>query len=107
MAAARGAGLRIPVLAAVAVFTDSVSAAVLDGLPGLQLDPAIVRDVLAAPDPVEAGIAAAVAEAEALLAIDGIAGVNLSGSASAAGTRRGAEIKAEVASRLTRIGGVR
>jgi methylenetetrahydrofolate reductase (NADPH) len=100
MAAARAAGLHIPVLAAVAVFTDSVSAAVLDGLPGLELDAHVVRTVLDAADPVEAGIAAAVAEAEALLAIEGVAGVNLSGSASASGTRRGAEIKAEVAARI-------
>ena len=42
----------------------------------------------AAPDPVAAGIAAAVAEARALLAVDGVAGVNLSGLAS--GARRGA-----------------
>jgi methylenetetrahydrofolate reductase (NADPH) len=97
---ARSAGLRIPVLAAVAVFTDSVSAAVLQGLPGLELDPAVVDGVINAPDPVEAGIAAAVAEARELLHINGIHGVNLSGLASASGTRRGAEIKAEVGARI-------
>ncbi|MCV7058784.1 methylenetetrahydrofolate reductase [Mycolicibacterium gilvum] len=100
MAAARAAGLVIPVLAAVAVFTDDVSAAVLQGLPGLALDPAVVDRVLAAPDPVEAGIEAAVAEARALLAIDGVAGVNVSGLASGAGTRVGAQIKAEVGARI-------
>ncbi|MBV5246178.1 methylenetetrahydrofolate reductase C-terminal domain-containing protein [Mycolicibacterium sp. PAM1] len=100
MAAARAAGLVIPVLAAVAVFTDDISAAVLQGLPGLALDPAVVDRVLAAPDPVEAGIAAAVAEARALLAIDGVAGVNVSGLASGAGTRVGAQIKAEVGARI-------
>ncbi|UXA20720.1 methylenetetrahydrofolate reductase [Mycobacterium sp. SMC-4] len=100
MAAARAAGLTIPVLAAVAVFTDSVSATVLQGLPGLELDPGVVEHVLAAPDPTEAGIEAAAAEAEALLSIDGIAGVNLSGSATASGSRRGAEIKAEVGARI-------
>lgn len=100
MAAARAAGLTIPVLAAVAVFTDSVSAAVLHGLPGLELDPDVADRVLSAPDPVEAGIEAAVVEAQALLSIDGIAGVNLSGSATASGSRRGAEIKAEVAARI-------
>lgn len=100
MAAARAHGLTIPVLAAVAVFTDSVSAAVLQGLPGLELDAEVAERVLGAPDPVEAGIEAAVAEARALLDIDGIAGVNLSGSATASGTRRGAEIKAEVAARI-------
>ncbi|MGE2727971.1 methylenetetrahydrofolate reductase [Mycolicibacterium vaccae] len=100
MAAARAAGLTIPVLAAAAVFTDSVSAAVLQGLPGLELDAEVVEQVLGAPDPIEAGIEAAVAEAQALLSIDGIAGVNLSGSATASGSRVGAEIKAEVAARI-------
>jgi 5,10-methylenetetrahydrofolate reductase len=100
MAAAQAAGLRIPVLASVAVFTDTVSAAVLQGLPGLELAPAVVERVLGAPDPIEAGIDAAVAEAAALLEIEGIVGVNLSGSASAAGSRLGAAIKAEVAQRI-------
>ncbi len=97
---ARSAGLRMPVLAAVAVFTDMVSAAVLQGLPGLELDPVVVESVVNAADPIEAGIEAAVAQARELLAINGIDGVNLSGSASASGTRRGAEIKAEVGARI-------
>lgn len=100
MAAARAAGLTIPVLAAVAVFTDETSAAVLAGLPGLGLDPVVVADVLGAADPVEAGIEAAVAEARTLLAIDGVDGVNISGLASADGTRAGALIKAEVGARI-------
>jgi len=97
---ARAAGLYIPVLAAVVVFTDYVSAAVLQGLPGLDLDPALVDEVVNAPDPVEAGIEAAVSEARELMRIAGIEGVNLSGLASSSGTRRGAEIKAEVAARI-------
>jgi methylenetetrahydrofolate reductase (NADPH) len=97
---ARSAGLTIPVLAAVAVFTDSVSAAVLQGLPGLELDPAVTEQVLSAADPVAAGITAAVIEARGLLAIDGVEGVNVSGLASASGTRIGAEIKAEVGRRI-------
>jgi methylenetetrahydrofolate reductase (NADPH) len=101
MRLAVGDGLTIPVIAAVAVFTDAVSAAVLQALPGLELDTDVVDEVLAAPDPVEAGIAAAVAEARALLAVDGVDGVNLSGLASASGTRVGAEIKAEVCRRIT------
>ncbi|TPG28088.1 methylenetetrahydrofolate reductase [Mycolicibacterium hodleri] len=98
--AARTAGLTIPVLAAVAVFTDVVSAAVLQGLPGLELDQRIVDDVVNAADPVEAGIQAAVAEARALLSIEGVAGVNVSGLASGAGTRVGAHVKAEVGARI-------
>jgi 5,10-methylenetetrahydrofolate reductase len=97
---ARAAGLTIPVLAAVAVFTDVVSAAVLQGLPGLELDQRIVDEVVNAADPVEAGIEAAVAEARALLSIEGIEGVNVSGLASGAGTRVGAHIKAEVGVRI-------
>jgi methylenetetrahydrofolate reductase (NADPH) len=96
MGTARSAGLAIPVIAAVAVFTDVVSAAVLEGLPGLEVDRAVVEQVLDAADPVAAGIAAAVAEARALLSIDGIEGVNVSGLASASGSRVAAEIKAEV-----------
>jgi methylenetetrahydrofolate reductase (NADPH) len=100
MTTARAAGLTIPVIAAVAVFTDSISAAVLEGLPGLELDPAVTQRVLGAPDPVSAGIAAAVSEARALLSIEGIEGVNVSGLASASGPRVGAEIKAEVGRRI-------
>nr|WP_286086048.1 methylenetetrahydrofolate reductase [Mycolicibacterium goodii] len=100
MESARAEGLRIPVIAAVAVFTDTVSAAVLQGLPGLELDSAVTERVLGAGDPVEAGIEAAVDEARALLSIDGVEGVNLSGSASSSGTRVGAEIKAEVGRRI-------
>ena len=97
---ARSAGLSIPVIAAVAVFTDSVSAAVLQGLPGLELEAAVIGEVLAAPDPVAAGIGAAVAEAHALLSIEGVDGVNISGLASASGARVGAEVKAEVGRRI-------
>jgi methylenetetrahydrofolate reductase (NADPH) len=100
MAQARSHGLSIPVLAAVAVFTDAVSAAVLQGLPGLDLDADLVTEVLDATDPLEAGIEHAVHESQALLSIDGVAGVNISGLASADGPRLGAEIKAEVARRI-------
>jgi 5,10-methylenetetrahydrofolate reductase len=100
MAAARAAGLVIPVVAAVAVLTDERSAAVLAGLPGLALDDAIVDGILSAADPIEAGIEAAVAEARALLSIDGVEGVNVSGLASAAGGRIGSGIKAEVGRRI-------
>ena len=64
------------------------------------LHDAAVDAVLTAPDPREAGIAAAVAEARALLAVPGVVGVNLSGLASGDGWLAGAEVKAEVARRL-------
>lgn len=99
VAAARAAGLSIPVIAAVAVYTDAHSAAVLGALPGLELDAATVARVLSDADPITAGIDAAVAEATALLAIDGVDGVNISGLASDRGFEPAAEIKAEVAAR--------
>jgi 5,10-methylenetetrahydrofolate reductase len=94
------AGVTIPVIASVAVFTDEPSAAVLTGLPGLELDPAAVRRVLDEPDPVEAGIAAAAREARALLGIPGVTGVNISGAASARGYEFAAQVKAELAGRI-------
>jgi len=54
-----------------------------------------VAAVLTAPDPVEAGIATAVAEARALLAVPGVVGVNPSGVGSPAGWVPAADIKAE------------
>jgi 5,10-methylenetetrahydrofolate reductase len=100
MAAAARAGLTIPVIASVAVFTDEPSAAVLRGLPGLELDPDVVRRVLDDPDPVAAGVATAAREARALLAIPGVAGVNISGLASARGYEFAAQVKAELAARI-------
>jgi methylenetetrahydrofolate reductase (NADPH) len=100
MAGAAAAGVTIPVIAGVAVFTDEPSAAVLSALPGLELDPAAVTAVLAATDPVEAGITAAAREAAALLALPGIAGVNLSGLGSARGYEYAATVKAELGRRI-------
>jgi len=100
VSAARAAGLTIPVVASVAVYTDERSAGALAVLPGLALDPAAVAAVLSAADPVEAGIATAVAEALALLDVDGVVGVNLSGLASGAGTTTAADIQAEVGTRI-------
>ncbi|MHA3704428.1 methylenetetrahydrofolate reductase C-terminal domain-containing protein [Jatrophihabitans sp. YIM 134969] len=98
--AARSRGLTVPVLAAVAVFTDSRSAAVLAALPGLELDPAQIEAVMRAPDPVEAGITAAVAEATALLAIEGVAGLNLSGLGAGTDWRAGVEVMVETGRRI-------
>lgn len=102
VARAREEGLRIPVIAAVAAFTDAGSAAALQNLPGLDIEPATVAEVLASADPVEAGIAAAVREAHALLAIDGVSGVNVSGLASTRGWNFAADVKAEVGARIRR-----
>ena len=102
-AAARAAGATLPFLAAVAVYTDERSARVLQDFPGLHLDDDAVARVLAAPDPVAAGIAAAVTEARALLAVPGVVGVNLSGLASAAGEATAAAVKAEVSVRIREV----
>ena len=55
---------------------------------------------LAAERGVRAVCAEPMAEARALLAIDGVAGVNLSGLASADGEDEGAQVKAQVAVRI-------
>ena len=100
VADARAQGLTIPVVAAVAVYTDEPSARVLQSFPGLHVDGASVARVLAADDVRAAGIAAAVDEALTLLAIDGVSGVNLSGRGSPSSEADGAEVKAEVAHRI-------
>jgi 5,10-methylenetetrahydrofolate reductase len=100
MATARAAGLTIPVVASAAVYTDARSAAVLTALPGLEIDTDTVAAVLGAADPVTAGIEAAVDEARALLAVDGVVGVNLSGMASSLGVAPAAEIQAEIGRRI-------
>ena len=69
-------------------------------LPGLHLGRRRSRPSCAAPDPLGAGIDAALAEARALLAIPGVVGVNLSGLASARGVEAAAEVKAEIGRRL-------
>ena len=102
VAEARAAGVRLPFVAGVAVYTDERSAAVLQRFPGLNLDPQRVAEVLAAPDSVAAGCAEAVREAREVLAIAGVVGVNLSGSATSRGERAGAEIKAAVGAELRR-----
>jgi methylenetetrahydrofolate reductase (NADPH) len=96
MTDATAAGVTLPVIAAAAVYTDEISARVLTGLPGLAIDPGAIEAVLAAADPVAAGIAAAVEEARELLAIDGVVGVNLSGLGSSRGYLYAAQVKAEV-----------
>lgn len=98
--ACRDGGVTIPLIAGVAVYTDPRSAQVLGNFPGLRLDPAPVTRVLAAADPVAAGIEAAVEEAGQLLAIEGVGGVNLSGLASGRGEFYAAEVKAEIGRRI-------
>ncbi len=99
VARARSAGVTIPLVASVLVYTDEISASALR-LPGLTMDPERVAAVLSANDPVEAGMLQAVAEARALCDIDGVVGVNLSGMASARGELFAAEVKADIGRQL-------
>ncbi|WP_165438382.1 methylenetetrahydrofolate reductase [Pseudonocardia sediminis] len=99
-AAVRDEGGSLPIVAGVAVYTDEASARRLQAYPGLELDPDRVSDVLTAADPVEAGIAAAVAEARELIAVEGVAGVNLSGRGTSAGLAESTAIKAEIGRRI-------
>ncbi|MFC5947797.1 methylenetetrahydrofolate reductase [Pseudonocardia lutea] len=99
-ARARQAGCTVPLIAGVAVYTDERSAAVLSAFPGLHLEPERVAAVVGAADPVAAGIAEAVAEARALLAVEGVVGVNLSGLATGRGPVEGAAIKAAIGREL-------
>ena len=96
---ARSSGVTIPIVASVLVYTDEISASVLR-LPGLTLDPGRVAAVVGASDPVEAGIQQAVDEARALIGIDGVVGVNLSGMASARGELFAAKVKADIGRRI-------
>jgi len=85
--ALRAAGFEGTVLACVPVATDVFSAAVLASFAADRLPPGYLAHLYEAPDPRDAGIAAAVALARQLLAHPGIDGVNLSG-----GTRAGHEL---------------
>ena len=68
----------------------------------LKTEPARQRPDLLA-DPVAAGIEHAVREAAALLAIDGVEGVNVSGLASARGVADAAAIQAEIGLRIREL----
>ena len=105
MAVAHAAGVTLPVLAAVAVYTDERSALSLLGFPGLNLDPVAVARVLAAPDARVAGVEAAVREAAALLAVPGVGGVNLSGMGASGGVLAAARVKAEIGVRIRELQG--
>jgi len=98
--AARAAGVTMPLLAAVAVFTDERSASILCAFPGLDLPQDHIDAVLGSSDPVRTGVERAAIEAEQLLAIDGIDGINVSGLGSGRGELAAAEVKAAVGARI-------
>jgi 5,10-methylenetetrahydrofolate reductase len=81
--ALRAAGFAGTVLACVPVATDDFSAAVLASFASGRLPPGYLAGIYEAPDPRDAGIAAAVSLARQLLAHPGVDGVNLSAGTSA------------------------
>jgi 5,10-methylenetetrahydrofolate reductase len=97
---ARRAGVTMPFVACVAVITDATSLHALERFPGLVVDPEVRTRVLGASNGRAEGIAAAVDEAERMLAIDGVVGVDLSGSATAGPELESALIMAEVATAI-------
>jgi len=95
--AARRRGVTIPFVPCVAVITDRASLVVLERFPGLVIDPALRQAVLDATDGRAVGIAAAIEEGLRMLRIEGVVGVNLSGSATSGPEHESARIMAEVA----------
>ncbi|SDT33703.1 5,10-methylenetetrahydrofolate reductase [Friedmanniella luteola] len=87
-------------LPCVPVVVDVASAALLASFPGLVLPPGHLDRILGARDPREAGIASAVELSEALLAVPGVAGVNLSGGSAPGQELPFAEALAEIGRRL-------
>ena len=80
--AARSLGAGTRFISCIPVYTDQAGADRLARLPGVSLDPDLVREVLTADDPVEAGIMAAARQARRHLDLPGVEGINLSGPAS-------------------------
>lgn len=100
VAACRAAGATVGFIPCVAVVTDRESLTVLEQFPGLVLGPA-TRDLVGRSDDLrQAGIDTAVEQARAMLAIEGVVGVNLSGSATSGSELESAAIMAEIAGRL-------
>jgi 5,10-methylenetetrahydrofolate reductase len=96
--AARALGSTMGFIPCIPVVVDRASAELLQSFTTLVLPPGYLTGILAADDAREAGIAAAVGLGRALLAIDGVVGVNLSG-----GTGPGGELG--FAEALALIGG--
>lgn len=95
---ALGAGVRA--LVCVPLVIDAGSARILTGLDGHAEPTGLVATVLGADDPREAGIRAAVGLAERILAVPGVAGVNVSGGATRGRELEYAEALAETARRI-------
>lgn len=87
-------------LPCVPVVVDVASAELLASFPGFVLPPGYLDRILAADDPQQTGIRAAVELSEELMRIPGVAGVNLSGGSAPGAELAFAESLAEIGSRL-------
>jgi 5,10-methylenetetrahydrofolate reductase len=100
VAGARDLGADIPYVPCVPFLADTAAARALASLPGLVLHAGAVEAARHDPRDPRGGLAAATAEAAAMLGIDGVVGVNLSGSASTVSEAESAELMAELGRRI-------
>lgn len=100
VARARHLGAAIPFVPCIPFLSDRAAVHTLAALPGLILDPSAVDAATRDPQGSQGGITAAVAEAEAMTAIAGVVGVNLSGSASTVSEADSADLMAELGRRI-------
>ncbi|MDQ2724993.1 MAG: methylenetetrahydrofolate reductase [Actinomycetota bacterium] len=97
-------GADIPFVPCVPFLSDRAPVQILASLPGLVLDPAAVDAASHDPRGARGGIDAALAEAAAMMAIDGVVGVNLSGAASSVSEADSAELMAELGRGIRTLG---
>ncbi|NEM91434.1 methylenetetrahydrofolate reductase C-terminal domain-containing protein [Galbitalea soli] len=83
IARAHDIGVTLDYIACIPIVVDRASAELLRSFTSLALPPGYLERILGAADPFEEGIAAAVELAHGMLALDSVAGVNLSGGAGA------------------------
>lgn len=100
VARARDAGTALRFIACVPAVTSRESAELLASFPGIRLPQGYLEGIVRADDPREAGIAASVEIAEAMLEIPGVVGVDLSGGPGPGEEESFAEALAEMGSRL-------
>jgi 5,10-methylenetetrahydrofolate reductase len=98
--AVRGAGFRGLVFGCVPVVASPDAAAVIASFAAGRLPPGYLDAIMTAPDPAEAGIAAATRLARAFLGLPGVDGVNLSGGAGPGRELAATRAMAEVGRRL-------
>jgi methylenetetrahydrofolate reductase (NADPH) len=104
VAALRGAGFRGLLLCCVPVVTSAGAAKVIASFAEGRLPPGYLDAIVSAPDPAEAGVAAAVRLAHTVLEMPGVDGVNLSGAAEPGNEVTVTRAMAEVARRVLGAG---